>query len=71
MLALVVLMTLVELAESIRTFSTLETCKLRLMPMSPIRHSMLNPFAIFRVVVIVIKNNKFLETKRIFAHKVL
>jgi hypothetical protein len=41
------------------------------MPISPTRHSMLNPLAIFRVVFIQTKNNKFLETKRIFVHKVL
>lgn len=47
------------------------SCKTSITPTAPNRHSTLNPFATIRIVFIVLKNNKFLETTRFFIHKVL
>jgi hypothetical protein len=49
----------------------LHSCKTSITPTAPKRHSTLNPFAMVRIVFIWTKNNKFLETTRIFIHKVL
>lgn len=49
----------------------LHSCKTSITPTAPNRHSTLNPFAMVRTVFILTKNNKFLETTRIFIHKVL